>query len=237
MHSENAYFFWQFKGEIHHSSYWPDHKVEVKGKRIAVIGTGATGVQIAQESANEGAFVTVFQRTPNLALPMRQEKVTLKEQQENKANYPEIFKYRMTTFAGFGYDFEKRNTFDDSPEEREAFFESLWQEGGFRFWLGTYDDILKDQKANNEAYKFWCKKTRARISDPKKRDILAPLTPPHAFGTKRPSLEQNYYEMLDKPGNEVVNVSDENGTPIVEVTEAGIVTSDGKLREFDIIAL
>lgn len=94
--------------------------------------------------------------------------------------------------------------------------------------------MLFDNKANREAYNFWAKKTRARITDPEKREILAPLEPPHAFGTKRPSLEQNYYEMLDKPENKVVDV---NKNPIKEVTEKGIVLSDGTLHEFDVIAL
>ncbi|KAF2236768.1 FAD/NAD(P)-binding domain-containing protein [Viridothelium virens] len=223
-----------FKGEMYHSSFWPEHGVDVKGKHVAVIGTGSTGVQIAQETAKEASSVTVFQRTPNLCLPMRQAKLTREEQQERKKDYPEIYRHRMTTFAGFQFDFIKRKTLDDSAEEREALFEKLWQAGGFEFWLATYEDMLFDKAANDEAYNFWAKKTRARISDPRKRDILAPLKQPHTFGTKRPSLEQDYYEQLDKPQNDVVDVK---ATPIEEITETGITTSDGKHREFDLIAL
>ncbi|KAF2735081.1 cyclopentanone 1,2-monooxygenase [Polyplosphaeria fusca] len=224
----------KFKGEIHHSSFWPDAGVNVKGKRVAVVGTGSTGVQIAQETAKDAASVTVFQRTPNLALPMQQQGITEEEQEQRKAQYPEIYKNRMKTFAGFQYDFVQRNTFDDSPEEREAFYEERFKKGGFEFWLANYKDLLFEKDANREAYNFWAKKTRARISDARKRDILAPLDPPHAFGTKRPSLEQNYYEMLDKPENDVVDIK---ATPIVEVTDSGIKTEDSKLREFDVIAL
>ncbi|KAF2191365.1 FAD/NAD(P)-binding domain-containing protein [Zopfia rhizophila CBS 207.26] len=224
----------KFKGEIHHSSFWPDAGVDVKGKRVAVVGTGSTGVQIAQETAKTAVSVTVFQRTPNLALPMQQKPLTKEEQENRKKSYPEIYKHRMTTFGGFQYDFVDRNTFDDSPEQREAFYQKLFGNGGFEFWLANYKDLLFDKEANNEAYKFWAKKTRARISDPVKRDILAPEKPPHAFGTKRPSLEQNYYEMLDKPENEVVDIKK---MPVIEVTETAIKTEDGKLREFDVIAL
>ena len=223
-----------YKGELHHSSFWPDEGVNVKGKRVAVIGTGSTGIQIAQETAKDAASVTVFQRTPNLCLPMRQRELTKEEQQEAKSGYPEIYRKRLTTFAGFSYDYIEKNTFDDNEEEREKFFESMWEEGGFRFWLAGYKDLLFDSKANDQAYDFWVKKTRARIADPRKRDILAPLKAPHAWGTKRPSLEQNFYEMMDRAENDVVNVKE---TPITEFTETGIVTSDGKLREFDIIAL
>lgn len=224
-----------FKGEIHHSSFWPDAGVDVSGKRVAVIGTGSTGVQIAQETSKEAASVTNFVRTPNLCLPMRQKPLTKEEQDKKKeAEYEKLFKNRLNTFAGFAYDSVKKDTFDDSPEEREAFYEKLWEAGGFEYWLANYQDLLFDNAANREAYNFWAKKTRARITDPEKREILAPLEPPHAFGTKRPSLEQNYYEMLDKPENFVVDVK---RTPIEKFTEKGIVTSDGKLHEFDVIAL
>jgi cation diffusion facilitator CzcD-associated flavoprotein CzcO len=223
-----------FEGEIHHSSFWPQSGVDIKNKRIAVIGTGSTGVQLAQECAKDAASVIVFQRTPNLALPMAQGKLTKEEQDAAKKEYAEKFKFRMTTFGGFQYDFVQKNTFDDSKEEREKFYQKLWDNGGFEFWLATYKDMLYDMDANREAYNFWAKKTRARISDPAKREILAPAEPLHAFGTKRPSLEQNYYEMLDRPENEVVDIKK---TPIQEVTKTGIVTSDGKLRKFDIIAL
>lgn len=223
-----------YKGELHHSSFWPDEGVNVKGKRVAVIGTGSTGIQIAQETAKDAASVTVFQRTPNLCLPMRQRDLTREEQQNAKSEYPDIYRNRLTTFAGFSYDFVEKNTFDDNEEEREKFYEELWTEGGFKFWLANYKDLLFDSKANDQAYNFWVKKTRARIADPRKRDILAPLKAPHAWGTKRPSLEQNFYELMDRAENDVVNVKE---TPITEFTETGIVTSDGKLREFDIIAL
>jgi cation diffusion facilitator CzcD-associated flavoprotein CzcO len=123
---------------------------------------------------------------------------------------------------------------DDTPEEREAFYEKLFEAGGFEYWLANYKDLLFDNEANRQAYDFWAKKTRARITDPAKREILAPLEPPHAFGTKRPSLEQNYYEQLDRPENKVVDVKK---TPIEKFTEKGIVTSDGNLHEFDVIAL
>ena len=223
-----------FKGIMHHSSFWPEEGVDVKGKRVAVVGTGSTGVQIAQEYGPDAAELTVFQRTPNLALPMRQRKLTTEEQKNAKAEYPELFKHRMTTFAGFTYDFSKKNTFEDTPEDREAFFEHLWQNGGFQFWLATYKDMLFDAKANREAYEFWAKKVRARIQDPEKRDILAPLEPPHAFGTKRPSLEQTYYDQFNSPHMKVVDIKK---NPMVEVKENGILTADGKLHEVDVIAL
>ena len=222
-----------FKGEIHHSSFWPQEGVDFTGKRIGVVGTGSTGVQIAQSAAHDDIkHLTVFQRTPNLSLPMAQRSLT--KEQQNKEGYEQFFKDRMKTFAGFQYDFVDRNTFDDSPEEREKFFEERWKNGGFEFWLATYKDMLFDEKANREAYNFWAKKTRPRIHDPRKRDILAPVEPPHAFGTKRPSLEQDFYEQFNKDHVDVVDVK---ANPIKEIVPEGIVTEDGKLHELDVLAL
>jgi len=199
-----------------------------------VIGTGSTGIQIAQECAKKAASLTVFQRTPNLCLPMQQSSLTKEEQEERKKDYEQFFKHRLTTFAGFPFDFVDKNTADDSPEDREKLFEKLWQNGGFEFWLATYKDMLFDATANRHAYDFWAKKVRARINDPVKRDILAPLEPLHAFGTKRPSLEQDFYEQFNKPN---INVVDVKANPIVEVKPKGIVTADGTFHEVDLIAL
>jgi cation diffusion facilitator CzcD-associated flavoprotein CzcO len=116
-----------FKGVIHHSSFWPSEGVNVKGKKIAVVGTGATGIQIAQETAREAGELTLFQRTPNLCCPMRQAKLSPEEQEVDKAKYPEIFKERLTHYAGFLYSSRPFTTYSHTPEEREAFFEELWQ--------------------------------------------------------------------------------------------------------------
>ena len=225
-----------FAGVMHHASFWPEGVVDFSGKRVAVIGTGATGIQITQEGAKTARELTVFQRTPNLCLPMDQRSFTEKEQQDNKAkgSYDELFRKRRTTFSGFPWNFMTKKTTDDSPEEREKTFEELWQEGGFKSWLSTYQDVFFDKEANRLAYDFWAKKTRARIQDPVKREILAPLEPPYAFGTKRPSLEIDFYEQVDKPNIHVVDIKK---NPIVQVKPNGIVTADGELHEVDIIAL
>lgn len=223
-----------FEGTMYHSSFWPEEDVDVTGKKVAVIGTGSTGIQIAQECAKKAKELTVFQRTPNLCLPMQQASLTAKEQDDRKEDYEQFFRDRKTTFAGFPFDFVQKNTADDSPEDREKFFEQLWQEGGFKLWLATYKDMLFDKEANRHHYDFWAKKTRARINDSAIADILAPLEPPHAFGTKRPSLEQDFYEQFNKPNVHVVDVKK---NPVVEVRPRGIVTADGTLHEVDLIAL
>ncbi|KAF1966559.1 FAD/NAD(P)-binding domain-containing protein [Bimuria novae-zelandiae CBS 107.79] len=227
-----------FKGVMHHSSFWPQEGVDVRGKKVAVVGTGATGVQIAQTWAKEigeDGSLTVLQRTPNTACPMRQKTISKEEDAEMKANLGEMFQERLTHDGGFLYSPRTDlKTFDHSAEEIERFFEELWEMGGFRFISNTYGDIYLNKKANDEAYKFWAKKTRARINDPHKRDILAPLEGLHIFGGKRPSLEQDYYEQFNKSN---VLVLDLRATPIVDIVPEGVRTADGKVHEFDVIAL
>jgi cation diffusion facilitator CzcD-associated flavoprotein CzcO len=224
----------KYKGVIHHSSFWPDEEVNVKGKRCAVIGTGASGVQIVQAWGPVAGELKVFQRTPNLAVPMRRRKLTPEEQERGKILYPELFKLRETSFAGFHYDWYEKNTFDDSPEERDEFYEKVWRDGGFRYWVAVYKDNLFSAEANQLSYDFWAKKTRARIGDARKREILAPEKMPHFFGIKRPCLEHDYYEQFNRPTVDVVDIKS-NG--IKEFTENGIVLDNGTHYEFDVIAI
>jgi cation diffusion facilitator CzcD-associated flavoprotein CzcO len=167
----------QFKGRIIHTSAWPkDEKVDIEGKKVAILGTGASGVQTIQEIAKDVGSLVVFQRTPNLCLPMQQSAVDPKVEAERKAKgfYKELFEYNKTTFGGIGFDFNGRLGDDDDPKQRREEFERLWALGGFRFWLGSYFDMLISKKTNDYAYEFWAEKTRARIHDPRKKDILAP---------------------------------------------------------------
>lgn len=224
----------KFKGVVHHSSFWPEEEVDVKNKRCAVIGTGASGVQITQAWGPKAGELKIFQRTPNLAVPMRKHDLSVEEQEHIKPYYPELFRYREANYAGFMYDWCERNTFDDTPEEREAFYESVWKEGGFRFWVGLYKDNLFNPEANKESYKFWAKKTRDRIGDPKLKELLAPWEMPHYFGIKRPCLEKTYYEQFNR---ESVHLVDIKSNPIKEFTETGITLKDGTHHELDVVAV
>lgn len=225
-----------FRGDIYHTAVWPQHGVNLKGKRIAQFGTGASGIQCAQEIGDRAKQLTIYQRTPNFCLPMNQRKLDPKEEEQKKKDgkYEEAFAETRKTFAGFTYDFQERNTFDDTPEEREKFFHKLMvEEGGFRFWLNTYKDMLFDEKANDEAYKFWRKQVLARVKNPEKQELLAPEKAPHPWGTKRPSLEQRFYEVVDQDHVKIIDV---NAHPVQEVTATGIKTDLGEI-EYDVIIL
>lgn len=224
----------KFQGIVHHSSFWPDDEIDVRGKRCAVIGTGASGVQISQEWGPIAGSLKVFQRTPNLAIPMGKRPLTVEEQDNSKQWYHRFFEMRERTFGGFLYNFSEKGTFEDSPEEREKFYQSLFDHGGFVFWLANYKDYIISAEANTEAYNFWAKTVRSRIGDPRKRDLLAPLKMPHYFGIKRPCLEQNYYEQFNRENVDVIDIS-KNG--IKEFDETGITLEDGTHYEFDVIAI
>ncbi|KAA8570820.1 hypothetical protein EYC84_000212 [Monilinia fructicola] len=217
-----------YKGTIHHTGRWPQEGVPTAGKKVATI----------QEIGPVVSHLTVFQRTPNICLPMRQRILTESEQTISKADgtYDEIYKTRPKTFAGFDYEFINRNCIEDTPEKRREVFEKLWAEGGFRPWLGAYVDIVFNKESNDEAYNFWAEKCRERITDPKKKDLLAPLLENqiHTFGTKRPSLEQNFYEVCNQENVDIIDILE---TPIETFTERGIRMTNGKEYQFDIIVL
>lgn len=223
-----------FRGICHHTAWWPQDGIDFSGKKVAIIGTGASGVQVTQEAAAEAADVTVFQRTPNLALPMGQRTLSPEDQAAIKEQLPERFDYRGNTFAGFDFDFEGRNATELSADERNAGYEELWRKGGFRFWLAIFQDTLFDETANDHAYAFWRDKVRARIHNPELAEKLAPTHPPHPFGVKRPSLEQNYYDVFNQDNVHLVDLGE---NPIDTVTATGIRTADGVEREYDVIVL
>ncbi|KAK7464818.1 hypothetical protein VKT23_006024 [Stygiomarasmius scandens] len=224
-----------FKGICHHTALWPQEGVDLKGKRVGVIGTGASGVQIVQEIGGEVAHLSVFQRTPNLAIPMAQKRLTEEEQAARKEDvYPAIFKRRKQTFAGFHFSPLPKKLFDATPEERLLHFEQTWAMGGFHFLLGSFVDVTTDEEANQELYTFWRKKVLKRLVDPRVKDILAPEIAPHPFGAKRASLEQRYFEVFNQPNVSLIDISHD---PIEEITPTGIRTADGKHHELDVIVM
>ncbi len=225
-----------FSGEIYHTSLWPQSEVNFKGKRVAVIGTGASGVQVIQEISSDVKHLTVYQRTPNLALPMRQE--NFKNQNiwkfPHHSEYKDIFAGTRKSFFGMDRNFVDKKTMDVPEDVRRQFFEELYAEGGFAFVIGNYHDVLTNPDANDEVYKFWCEKTRARIVDPLKKDILAPTTPPHPLFAKRASLEQRYYEVYNQRNVDIINIRQ---SPIIEITNSGIKTEREGVTELDVIIL
>jgi cation diffusion facilitator CzcD-associated flavoprotein CzcO len=218
-----------FKGAAFHTARWPHEPVSFAGKRVAVIGTGATGVQTIQEVAKTAKQLTVFQRTPNWCAPLLNGKISSEEMARIKADYPKMFKRCQETFACFLHTPDPRGTFEVTPEEREAFFEKLYASPGFGIWQGNFRDILTDRKANDAITEFVARKIRQRVKDPSVAEQLIPKN--HGFGTRRVPLETRYYEVYNQPNVQLVDIRE---TPIERITPTGIKTSDTEF-EFDII--
>jgi cation diffusion facilitator CzcD-associated flavoprotein CzcO len=218
-----------FRGQSFHTARWPKEKVDFAGKRVAVIGTGATGVQTIQTIAGEVGHLTVFQRTPNWCAPLHNGKIDAETQEKIKAGYGEMFARCRETFACFIHTPDPRGAFEVSEAEREAFYEKLYGERGFGIWQGNFNDILIDRKANATISDFVARKIRSRVKDPKVAEKLIPKN--HGFGTRRLPLETFYYEVYNRDNVELVDITE---TPIERITAYGIKTSD-KEYAFDII--
>lgn len=217
---------------------YPQEGIQLDGKKVAVIGTGASGIQLIQAIGPIVGHLTVLQRTPNLPLPMNQQKLdpVVQIKLKNDGVYEENFKIRQNTFSGFEFDWIYSNGADVTEEERRETYERLWAKGGFNFWIANYQDYLYNKKINDTVYSFWAEKNRARINDPKKRDLLAPLleNQPHTFGTKRPSLEQSYYEVYNQENVDLISLKE---NPIDTFTENGILMKDGQELGVDVVIL
>ncbi|KAK3075968.1 hypothetical protein LTR53_000272 [Teratosphaeriaceae sp. CCFEE 6253] len=220
-----------YKGEIHHSGEW-DENFSAKGKKIAIIGAGATAVQITQELGKEAAELTVLLRRPSYCLPMKQRSWTEAEQTQWKSFYPVLFREGRDSAVGFPTERRPEKLQDVSEEAREAIFRELWERGGFNFGLGNFSNTLLDRDANKVVYDYWRRRVCERLTDPKKQAIMTPEVAPYYYGTKRQPLEQGKWEM---PPN--VHLHDLSKTPLKSFSEKGLIMGDDSLQEYDAIVL
>jgi len=211
----------EFAGESYHTATWPAAGVELRGKRVGVFGTGATGVQVIQTIASEVAHLTVFQRSPTYCLPQRNALLDDGERARIRREWPRILESCRASYGGFIHDFIPRSGLSFSAEEREARFAELWQTPGHAFWLGNYADLVMDQQVNDHASDFVRRKIRERVSDPQ---VARKLIPDHPFGTRRVPLENGYYEVYNRDNAELVDLRE---SPIERLTASGVQTSRG----------
>ncbi len=218
-----------FRGESYHTGLWPATPVDFADKRVAVIGTGSSGVQLIPAIAGEVASLTVYQRTANWCTPLNNAPITPDEQAKLRAEFEAMCETLNTSPSGFLHAAHDRATFDDSKEERWAFFEKLWNSPGFTKLTGNYTDLLFNEAANAEWCEFIAEKIRSVVEDPETAEKLIPKD--QLFGENRPPYVTGYYEVFNEPN---VSLVDLKQTPIVRMTESGIETADG-VRELDIV--
>lgn len=227
-----------FRGFSCHTARWPEPKdaPDFVGRRIGVIGTGATGVQVIQELGPAAGRLVVFQRQPNCALPMRQ-RAWRRAEQGGRAARVEEFRGLRASSAGTGWASSPRRALDDTPAQRARLWGRLWAEGGWAPCHGNYCDFSTSAEANGLFYEFWRDRVRERLgpgAGPELLELLAPWRPPFPFGTKRPSLEQSFYEVFAQENVSIVPLLK---NPIVEVVPEGVALTDGTVVELDALIL
>ena len=217
-----------FRGEQYHTGNWPEN-VCFEGKRVGVIGTGSTGLQVITAIAPEVDHLTVFQRTPQYSVPVGNGTVPAEEIAEIKQNYPAIWRRVKKSMTAFGFEESTTPAMSVSAEERERVFQKAWEQGGgFRYMFGTFSDIATDADANEAAAQFVRNKIAEIVEDP---ETAAKLTP-HDLYAKRPLCDSGYYATYNRDNVELLDVK---ANPIDEITPSGIRLEDGSEHELDMI--
>ncbi|RMD42370.1 hypothetical protein DV735_g2782, partial [Chaetothyriales sp. CBS 134920] len=224
-----------FAGTSFHTSRWPkDFDLgKLAGKRVGIIGTGATGIQTITELAKQDPplkSLAVFQRHPNWTVPLRNSKISADEMNKIRATYPSIFQTCSETPFGFLHQADPRKSTEVSDAERTALWEKLYKEPGFGKWLGVFRDTYMDRDANRQYSDFIAGKIRERVTDPATAEQLIPTD--HGFGLRRVPLESGYFEAFNQPHVQLVNLA---RTPISAITPDGIATADGSLHALDVL--
>ena len=210
-----------FRGTIHHTGHWPREGVDFTGRRLAVIGTGSSGIQSIPILAAQASELTVFQRTPNFSMPAGNRPLAAEEVARMRAGYRDWRAAQRT--SGFGVPIQEptQSALDVSEEERTARYAAGWEQGNLVAILAAYTDMITDKAANDTAAEFVREKIRSVVRDQDVAETLSPRSFP--FGTKRPCLDSGYYETFN---SEHVHLVDLRKTPLMEITEHGLRTSE-----------
>ncbi len=223
----------QFSGPCFHSSRWPQEGLDYAGKRVGIIGCGATTVQMVPVMAETAANVTVFQRTPNFVMPAVQKPITDEWEAEIKADYQAIIDKCRNHVFGMAFDSPVgRNIADTDPDEVQRVLEEEYPRGSFSFVFETFDDLLGSAESNEVISEFLRAKIREKVKDPAVAELLTPKGYP--LFAKRPPLDHGFYEAFNRDNVHLVDIKDRE--PIEEITATGIRTAEDHY-EFDIIVL
>ena len=218
-----------FQGDSFHTYYWPHEEVKLAGKRVAVIGTGATAIQVIGEIADKVGDLKIFQRRANWAAPLNNYKIDNAKMAEIRAQYDKIQEDCARSPGGFEHHPDRRGFWEVGRDERLKLWDRLYDEPGFGIWLQNFREIFTDEEANAELSEYIAGRIRQRVKDPITAEKLIPKD--HGFGVQRVPLETNYYEAYNRANVQLIDISE---TPVEQITETGIKTSVADF-EFDII--
>ncbi|KAL8780321.1 MAG: hypothetical protein Q9213_006519 [Squamulea squamosa] len=218
-----------YAGEWYQASNWPAHKVDFHGKRIAIVGTGSTGVHLIPKLAPAAKELTVFQRSPNYVLPGRNHAIDDYQAADIKRNHVATWELAAMNLAGHACTASGRTVKDVAdPVKIRQIFDRGWERGCFNFQMETFDDVFMDPESNEQAAEFIRQKIRAIVQDAEKAELLCPKYP---FGSKRPPSGHLYYETFNRPNVKLIDMSKDD----IELYEKGIRTSSGDKYEVDMI--
>ena len=213
-----------FKGEWYHSGRWPDKKISFKNQKVAQIGTGSSGIQIAPVVAKSAKSLTVFQRTPNYSVPARNRKLTKTFIENTKKNYKQIKNLLTKTPGGHAFQFSKKSIFDFNESKRLKILEKAWLNGGLSF-RACFSDITKKLSANKIVSNYITEKINNIVKD---KEVAKQLTDfGHPFTSKRPTLNTDYFETFNKKNVRLIDLKE---NPIVNITKNGIKTKNEEFK-------
>ncbi|MGD9600600.1 MAG: flavin-containing monooxygenase [Gammaproteobacteria bacterium] len=221
-----------FKGRLFHTGRWPKEPVDFSGKRVGVVGIGATGIQVIQTIAPLVGHLKVFVRTPQYVNPMDNPQYGPKEVAAYKARFQELRETLPHTFSGFEFQWDDVPWKDKTPAQRRQLLEDNWRYGSLKMWLATCPEMFMDPAVSEEVSEFVREKMRERLKDPRLCELLIPTD--YGFGTHRVPLEHQYLEVYHRPNVEAIPVKD---NPIREVVPTGVKLADGTVHELDILIL
>jgi cation diffusion facilitator CzcD-associated flavoprotein CzcO len=218
-----------FHGRSYHTGQWPHEGVDLSGQRVAVIGTGSSGIQSIPIFAEQAEDLTVFQRTPNFSFPAGNRPLESDVKDAMKANYPAHRQEARESGFGIPVELPEKSALEVDSDERQAMYEERWGRGNLVALMLSYNDLITNKDANDTAAEFVRAKIRDIVEDPAVAGLLCPTD--HPMGTKRPCLDTNYYATYNRPDVHLVDV---RSTPLVEITPRGIRTTE-KEYDFDTI--
>ncbi len=221
----------KYRGVVAHTARYPREGIDLAGKKVGVVGTGATGIQVIQTIAAEVGELKVFQRTPQYAVAMRNPSFTDADRAHYKAKAKELYERVNSTFAGFDFDADHGAWYDLTPEKRREVLETVWADGSLSMWVGSFTEVLTDEEVGKEVSEFVRDKIRPRIHDPELAERLIPYH--YTFGTYRVPLELGYYDAYNRDNVELVDVQN---APIECFTEKGLKTAAAEY-ELDAVIL
>ena len=210
-----------FAGECYHTGRWPHEPVSFEGKRVAVIGTGSSGIQAIPQIAKTAEHVTVFQRTPQYALPARNRPLTDAERAAYRDDW-ENLRTSMKRRGGWPFPTTKLRAREHTPEQRQARYEEMWAEGGMHLMINSYRGVVADEALNEEVSEFVRGKIRETVDDP---ETARKLMPDYFIGTKRMILDNEYFETYNRPNVSLVDLRED---PIETFTASSIRTTSGE---------